>query len=149
MTATTVAPLTQSEVREMAKAWYSKLDVHAPLADFVPFLAEEGLEMQFPEATVYGFEGFKGWYDRVIGIFFDEIHTVKEVKLTQKPNELEVKVVVQWEASVWNPPAPRSQRIILDAYQTWIVERSSSTGKPVVKTYIVDSLDYQEGSARL
>jgi hypothetical protein len=149
MTVTTLAPLTQSEVQDMAKVWYSKLDVHAPLAEFIPFLAEEGLEMQFPEATVYAFEGFKGWYERVIGIFFDEVHTVKEVQLTPGRNESQVKVVVQWEASVWNPPAPKSERIILDAYQTWIVERSPSTGKPVIKTYIVDSLDYQEGSARL
>ena len=149
MTTTTLAPLTESEIKEMAIAWYSKLDVHAPLAEFVPYLTEEGLEMQFPEATVYGFEGFKGWYERVIGIFFDEVHTVKEVKLTSAANQSEVKVVVKWEASVWNPPASKSERIILDAYQTWVVKRSPNTGKPVVQTYIVDSLDYNEGSARL
>jgi hypothetical protein len=104
--------------------------------------------MVFPEATVEGFEGFKGWYDRVIGIFFDEVHTLKEVNPTIEGDTATVKVVVNWQASVWNPPAPNSERIKLDAYQTWEVIRSAE-GKPVVKTYIVDELKYEPGSATL
>lgn len=143
-------PLTQAEVQEMAEAWYKLLDVHAPLEEFVPMLADEGLKMVFPEATVEGFEGFKGWYERVITIFFDEVHTVKEAKLMpEKDGKAEVKVVVKWEASVWNPPEAFSKRIVLDAYQTWVVERSPSSGKAVVLTYIVDELKYYEGSATL
>jgi hypothetical protein len=149
MTVSTLAPLVESEIKEMAANWYRKLDIHAPLEEFTPLLAEDGLEMQFPEATVYGFEGFKGWYERVIGIFFDEIHTLKEVKASITGDTAEVKVVVKWEASVWTPPAAKSNRIILDAYQTWIVKRSPNTQKPVVTTYIVDSLKYYEGSAQL
>jgi hypothetical protein len=150
MTVSKLAPLNYSEVKQFAADWYSKLDVHAPLEDYIPLLAKEGLEMRFPEATVYGFEGFQGWYERVVGIFFDEVHTLKKVE--PKPignDQLEVKVVVKWEASIWNPPSAKSERIILDAYQTWIVERSPKSEKPVVLTYIVDSLDYYEGSAQL
>lgn len=149
MTVSTLAPLTEAEIQEVAAVWYRKLDVHAPLEEFVPLLAENGLEMRFPEATVYGFDGFKGWYERVIGIFFDEVHTLKDVKATVTEDIAEVKVVVKWEASMWNPPAANSERITLDAYQTWVMKRSPSTGKPVVQTYIVDSLNYYEGSARL
>jgi hypothetical protein len=142
-------PLTEAEVREFAEAWYRKLDVHEPLENYIPLLAEE-VEMIFPEATVKGFEGFKGWYERVITIFFDEVHNVKEVKLISVSDaKADVKVVVKWEASVWKPPAPNSERIILDAYQTWVVKRSPETQKPVIATYIVDSLDYAEGSAKL
>jgi hypothetical protein len=146
---TELAPLTQAEVQAFAEDWYRKLDVHAPLEDFVPLLAEDGVEMVFPEATVTGFEGFKGWYERVIGIFFDEVHTVKEASLTEAGTQSEVKVVVRWEASVWNPPAPYSDRIILDAYQTWQVKRSPESGKVVITRYVVDSLEYAEGSAKL
>jgi hypothetical protein len=146
-----LAPLTQAEVQAFAEDWYRKLDVHAPLEDFVPLLADDGLEMVFPEATVQGFEGFKGWYERVVRIFFDEVHTVKEVKPSFKADGLaaDVKVVVKWEASVWNPPAPYSERIILDAYQTWEVKRSPKTQAVVISRYVVDSLDYAEGSAKL
>jgi hypothetical protein len=144
-----LAPLTEAEVQEFAQDWYHKLDIHAPLEDFVPLLAEEGLEMVFPEATVKGFEGFKGWYDRVINIFFDEVHTLKEVNVTSQGDQADTKVVVKWEASVWKPPAPKSERIVLDAYQTWVVKRSPTTQKPVVSRYVVDSLEYAEGSAKL
>ncbi len=144
-----LAPLTDAEVQEFAKDWYLKLDVHAPLEEFVPLLAEDGLEMVFPEATLHGFEEFKGWYDRVINIFFDEVHSLKEVNATINGTQADVKVVVKWEASVWKPPAPTSERIILDAYQTWVVKRSPTTQKVVISRYVVDSLDYAEGSAKL
>lgn len=145
----TLAPITEAEVQELAKVWYQKLDVHAPLEDYVPMLADEGLKMVFPEVTIEGFEGFKGWYERVINIFFDEVHTLKEVTATPKGEQADVKVVVKWEASVWKPPAPNSERIVLDAYQTWVVERSPKTQKLVVSRYVVDSLEYAEGSAKL
>lgn len=144
-----LAPITEAEVKEFAKDWYHKLDIHAPLEEFVPMLAVEELEMVFPEATVHGFEGFKGWYERVIGIFFDEVHTLKEVNVTLKGDSADAKVVVKWEASVWKPPAPNSERIILDAYQTWVVMRSPTSHKPVVSRYVVDALEYAEGSAKL
>ena len=145
-----MSAITQAEVQELAEIWYKKLDVHAPLEEFKPLLADSGVKMVFPEATVEGWEGFSGWYDRVIGIFFDEVHTLKEVTTTPKDDDkADVKVVVKWEASVWNPPAPNSERIVLDAYQTWEVKRSPETDKPVVLTYIVDELKYCEGSAQL
>lgn len=145
-----MSDFTESELKEFAAAWYRKLDVHAPLEEYKPLLADAELEMKFPEATITGFEGFAGWYDRVINIFFDEVHNVKEVKiLSTSGDTTTIKVVVKWEASVWKPPAPNSERIILDAYQTWVVKRSPETQKPMVVTYIVDSLDYAEGSAKL
>lgn len=149
MTVSTLAPLSTAEVQSMAADWYRKLDVHAKLDEFIPFLAEEGVEMRFPEATVHGFDGFRDWYEKVVGIFFDEVHTVKSVTLENQNNPSEVKVVVKWEASVWTPPAAESKRIVLDAYQTWYVVRSPISGKPVIQTYIVDSLDYYPGSAEL
>ena len=150
MTSTILAPLSDTEVREFAEAWYRKLDVHEPLENYVPLLAEKDLKMVFPEATVEGFEGFKGWYERVIELFFDEVHTVKSVDcISQDADRPVYKVVVKWEASVWNAPEPYSQRIVLDAIQTWTVQRSEKTGKPAIVTYVVDDLIYAEGSARL
>jgi hypothetical protein len=141
--------ITETEIQDLVTTWYRQLDVHAPLEDLTPFLSSDGLRMVFPETTAVGLEGFKQWYERVINLFFDEVHTVKNVQLTSKGDRTEVKVVVKWEASRWTPPAPRSERIISDAYQTWDVVRSPSSGKPVILTYIVDSLEYHDGSAKL
>lgn len=141
--------LTQAELQEFAEAWYKKLDVHDPLEEYKPLLTED-VELQFPEATVHGFEGYSDWYNKVINIFFDEVHTVKEVKIiSSTPEKTDIKVVVKWEASVWNPPEATSKRIVLDAYQTWTVKRSAATGKPAISIYIVDELKYYPGSATL
>ncbi|NEP62210.1 MAG: hypothetical protein F6K31_35590 [Symploca sp. SIO2G7] len=139
-----------TEVREFAEAWYRKLDVHEPLANYRPLLADKDLKMIFPEVTVERFSGFADWYDKVINLFFDEAHTVKEVKLvSQTDTDATCQIVVTWEASLWNAPEPTSQRIVLDAYQTWKVRRSEETLKPLIVTYIVDELVYAKGSARL
>ena len=144
------AILTEAEVEKFAAEWYQKLDVHAPAEDYISLLAKEGLEMQFPEGTFRGFEGFKSWYENVTGIFFDEVHTLKKVRLISvSQKQANVEIIVNWQASIWNPPAPKSERIVLDAYQTWVVKRSSKTQKPVIATYVVDSMKYAEGSAKL
>jgi len=141
--------LTQQEVSEFAAQWYRKLDVHAPMVEILPLLAEDGLVMKFPEVTAHGLAGFESWYQRVIRIFFDEVHTVKEATAKISGGEADVHVVVQWEASVWNPPAPSSARIKLDADQTWHVRRSASTGSLEITLYTVDGLKYHPGSASL
>jgi hypothetical protein len=148
-TLTALAPLTKNEVQRLAADWYQKLDVHAPLVEVLPMLAQNGLEMRFPEATLRSIVEFENWYEGVIRIFFDEVHTLREVAVELDGDKANVKVVVHWEASVWRAPAARSQRIMLDAYQTWVVARSPETGRPVIERYVVDRLDFLPGSAKL
>jgi hypothetical protein len=147
--AAAVAPLTDAEIKRLATEWYRKLDVHAPLSEVTKMLASTGLEMKFPEATLRTTAEFKAWYERVTGTFFDEVHRVKDMDATITDEGAEVNVVVHWEASVWNPPAPTSQRIKLDAYQTWYVQRCPKTERPVIVHYTVDKLEYAKDSARL
>lgn len=143
------ALITDAEVNELAAAWYKKLDVHAPMVEVLPLLTPDGVEMVFPEATLKGLADFESWYQRVIRIFFDEVHNIKEVTTSGSGESVEVHIVVEWSASVWNPPAAKSARISLDADQTWVVKRSNETQKLVITKYVVNSLDYKEGSARL
>jgi hypothetical protein len=111
-----LAPLTQADVQELANVWYKKLDVHAPTAELLPMLVDDELEMRFPEGTMRGHAGFGEWYDRVTRLFFDETHTVTQVGLDPGSNGLAtVKVVVNWQARVWDPPAARSTWLGFDA----------------------------------
>ncbi|GAB3277745.1 hypothetical protein GCM10027347_51720 [Larkinella harenae] len=139
--------LTKEAITSLADVWYKKLDVHAPMVELLPLLADAELEMVFPEATITGWAGFEGWFQRVIRIFFDEVHTLKEVTSTIQGDQAEVKVIVQWEASVWNAPEATSKRIVADAYQTWQVKLQGD--QPVITRYVVDDLKYHEGSATL
>lgn len=140
--------MTETAIKEMAAKWYRLLDVHAPITEFLPLLHTD-LKMVFPEATLEGQGAFSEWLAVVVRIFFDEEHTLKEVKAEfSAPDTANVKVVVNWKARRWKAPAARAEHLDFDAYQTWVV-KASPTGAPLVATYIVDKLVPLPGSAAL
>ncbi|MEY2832149.1 MAG: hypothetical protein RLZZ574_1407, partial [Cyanobacteriota bacterium] len=120
----TLTTLTEFEVKQLVDDWYLKLDVHVPIDEVLPLLAGETLEMQLPETTLHGLDGFKSWYDRVIHTFFDEVHTLQILDITIDGDRADVQLVVRWEASRWNAPAPKSERLAFDSAQRWVVVRS-------------------------
>lgn len=140
--------LTKESIQQFVDEWYKKLDVHAPMVEILPLLADSELECVFPEVTVYGHAGFEGWYQRVIRTFFDEVHTVTKAEATITGNTATVDVIVHWEASVWSPPEAFSKRIDADAYQTWSLI-AGPDGSPVLTKYVVDDFVPREGSAEL
>ncbi|MBV9691333.1 MAG: hypothetical protein JO202_16655 [Ktedonobacteraceae bacterium] len=146
----TLATLTEAEVHQFVDQWYHKLDIHAPLEEFLALVADEGIEFRFPEVTVTDKAGLTTqWYNRVIRTFFDEIHETKELAITIEADRATLKVLTFWQLSVWDPPAPKSTRLAFLAHQTWTVKRSDKTGLPVMVTYFVDALDPVGGSGAL
>lgn len=144
------APLKEAEIVELAEKWYKLLDVHAPVTEFLPLLHETELEMVFPEGGLKGTGDFSEWLAGVVRIFFDEEHTLKEVKADVAPSgEANVKVVVNWKARRWKAPAAKAEYLDFDAYQTWLVKRSPGTGNAVIARYVVDRLEPLEGSPPL
>lgn len=146
-----MSKLTVEIVNNLVTEWYKKLDVHAPMVEIIPMLATDGVHMVFPEATLDGLAAFESWYQGVIRIFFDEVHKVKSVntEIDSSGAQASVKIVVHWEASKWSPPARSSDRLKLDAYQTWTVAWSDVVNSPVITLYTVDELRYDEDSAKL
>lgn len=139
---------TQETVEAVVNEWYALLDRHVDLAEALTYLVDDGLEMRFPEATARGHDGFADWYKAVTNRFFDEVHSVTSVEFTEfAADKATVKVVVNWQAHIWNPPAAKSQWLGFDAYQTWEVVPGDS--QPLIKTYIVDALEPMPGSGSL
>ena len=141
--------LTNLEVNELVFSWYRKLDVHAKVEELLPMLISEGLEMRFPEATLKSMDEFKNWYKTVTHRFFDEVHTLCLVNADIAGELATVKIVVNWQAKIWDAPDAKSKWLGFDAYQTWIVKKDEETGKAVIQVYMVDRLDPMEGSASL
>lgn len=140
-------PFTKEELTRLASEWYHKLDEHVPVEAILPLLAEEGFEIHVPEGIFRGHDGFKclyeeGWTRR----YFDEVHELKELSFTLAGGKAEVKVVVNWQARTWDPPAPKSKRVDVGAYQTWVVDRSPRSCTPVILTYILDATKPMSGS---
>ncbi|WP_433889500.1 nuclear transport factor 2 family protein [Streptomyces sp. CA-111067] len=139
--------LTQT-LTEFAGTWYQALDRHDPLAAVTPYLADEGLVMNFPEGRSRGIAGFAQWYEAVTHRFFDEEHTVLKVEVQQvREDTADVLVVVNWQTKVWNPPAAASVWMGFDAYQSWTVQLGEAG--PRILTYTVDALTPMPGSPDL
>ncbi len=136
-------------IEAFAAEWYRKLDEHVPTADLLPMLAEAEVEFVLPEATFRGAEAFARWYEGVIAVFFDEIHTLSSVAVERRGERALADVVVNWQARRWWPPAPRSQWIGFDAYQQWEMAASPATGAPVITRYVVNELRPMPGSPAL
>lgn len=141
--------LSRAEIEAFAATWYRKLDIHAPAEELVSLVAEQGLEMQFPEGLITGVDAFRRWYEGVIGIFFDEVHTITRVSPSWQADRAQVEVVVNWQARRWRPPAARSEWIGFDAYQQWEMFRSPASGQPVILRYVVKELRSMAGSKPL
>lgn len=134
-------PFAAANVQAFAAAWYHALDVHAPTEELLRLVADEGLEMVFPEKSLHGAGDFAAWYaggaysdgsdaPGVINIFFDENHTVRSVETTVAGEDLDVRVVVGWQASWFEPPAAKSKRTSMNATQRWTLQRCRDGKNP-------------------
>jgi hypothetical protein len=45
--------LSNEQIADFARAWYRKLDVHAPTQELVDMLNPSGLKMVFPESSFF------------------------------------------------------------------------------------------------
>jgi hypothetical protein len=148
-------PLSRDEIEAFAADWYRKLDEHVPAADIAPLVLDQGLEFVVPEATLRSRREFGEWYagggghPGVINLFFDEVHTLSLVEARAAGPGAEVRVVVNWQCRRWAAPAPRSQWLGFDAFQTWQMIRSPETGGPVIARYVVNELRPMPGSRSL
>jgi hypothetical protein len=145
-------PITQEQIKTFVAAWFRALDNHDPIQQCYPLLAEEGLNMQFPDGDIRDYASFKKWYDRVTNLFFDESHVEQTVEATIEGDSAVVDVVVGWQASWWEAPAAKSKRVSMDATQRWTVRRSLKNpfGLEIVSyNATVEPFKYAPGFARL
>lgn len=146
--------LTQNDVENFIAAWYQALDYHLPIDQIYKLLAEEALDMKFPDGEIRDYASFEKWYVRVINLFFDENHTVhpESIDVKIQGDSAIVNLIVGWQASWWEPPVAKSKRVSLDATQRWTVRLSSRNiyGVEIV-TYdaMAEPFKYAPGFARL
>jgi hypothetical protein len=140
------------QVKRFAATWFLALDQHVPVEQAYSFLADQDLHMQFPDGDIRDFNSFKVWYDRVTNLFFDENHNVQSVEGTISGDQAQLRVVVSWQASWFEPPAAKSKRTSMDATQDWTVRRSTKNAHSLeIVSYNATAapFTYAPGFARL
>jgi hypothetical protein len=160
-------PFSDDNLKAFAAAWYLALDNHAPTEELVSYLTDD-VQMIFPEKTLTGgASDFKAWYaggkyvdgssaPGVINIFFDENHNVVSVEpaagASRSGDQINVNVVVAWQASWFVAPATKAKRTSLDATQAWVIKKSNKNRFGIViSSYNAMSAPfaYAPGFARL
>jgi hypothetical protein len=151
----TQGPPTREEIEAFARDWYRMFDEHVPVDEIAPMVVDDGLEYIVPEATLRSRNEFRQWYEGggdyrgVISLYFDEVHTLARVAVSGSAARPSVEVVVNWQLRRWRPPAPRSEWLGFDVFQTWAVVRSPETGRVVIARYVVNEMRSMPGSPAL
>lgn len=140
---------TEAELHAYAVDWFAALDRHADVETMLAFLADEELEMHFPEVVEKGHDGFRTWYRNVTGRFFDEAHKLSQFAVTRSDSTgAEVRMTINWQAKIWDPPQPRSTWIGFDASVSLVLRRSPADSGLKMTRY-ASSLDPMPGSPPL
>lgn len=155
---------TIEQINAFVAAWYLALDQHVPREACSSLVADD-VEMIFPEKTLHGISDLEAWYaggtysdgeeaPGVINIFFDENHNVASVEPLGSLDsaEIDLRVVVAWQASWFEPPAAKSKRTSMDAIQDWTLRRSDKNEFGlVISSYnaMAEPFVYAPGFARL
>ena len=149
-------PLQESaRIASFVTEWYRGLDEHVPAPALEAMVVETGLEFAVPEATLRNRQEFGHWYaggngfPGVINVFFDELHTVTSVEPAFGDRGVHVEVVVNWQLRRWTPPAPRSQWLGFDAFQSWDLVPGPGPEGFLIKRYLVSELRPMPGSPSL
>ncbi|MFC0547846.1 nuclear transport factor 2 family protein [Kutzneria chonburiensis] len=122
------------DVATFVQQWYDLLSDHEPVERLLPMVADDGLEMAFPERTLRGHADFRDWYVAVGEAFSDQTHTVELLSSTDNGDTIDIAVTVVWEATN-NADDSRSK---FRVNQTWQLVKTA-TG-PVISTYAVGDL---------
>jgi hypothetical protein len=126
-------------ITHFVHSWYSQLSDHAPLHEVGAMLAQQGIKLRFPEATLTTRSQFEEWYRGVTEKFFDQCHTVQKLDVRLDGEEAEVAVTVNWRAHTWQPPQAYSTWINAIAEQKWKIVKDPVSGNPLIKEYLVES----------
>lgn len=88
-----------STVREFVQKWFDDLSNRAPIQGMLPRLAARGLDMAFPERTLYSHDDFVDWYAAVGDLFTDQEHVLERLDVEDRGTVLDLDLTVIWKAT--------------------------------------------------
>jgi hypothetical protein len=150
-----LAMTAKENIQQFAAEWFRMLDTHASVDACWRMLTDDGLHMHFPDVDIRDFATFRGWYDRVTHLFFDEKHSFRNIEVRDRAtdSQVDVAMVVAWQTRWWTAPAAESAHVDLEVSQKWVVRRCETKKNPLgleIVSYIVgDDFTFAPGSAAL
>ena len=134
---TLVEPLKGEETRRFVETWFDKLSRHSAVEELLAMLADDSLEMVFPEETLRNKEEFIRWYGNIGRLYDNQVHMVEKLEAQSLPGLVDISLTVVWKAQRKLDNTHLASR----AQQAWKVELSPTTMQPVITKYHVLSLE--------
>ena len=134
--------LTAAMVKNAILAWYAGTNDHRPVAELLPFLADD-VEMRYPDRPdpFTGKEVFKDWYANALKSYFDETHHIEACDIKVDGDTATASVIVRWERRTWEPGAATSKYSASLSYQTIVFARDPANGRLTIRKKIVDKFE--------
>jgi ketosteroid isomerase-like protein len=129
--------LTERSPERFAQNWFDALSLHRSVEDILPYLADAGLEMVFPEAVLHGQADVRRWFTNVGAAFADQTHIVE--RITEKPaadGGLDLSVTVIWQATQISDGSLINSR----AHQSWHLVPADTAQGYLITSYAVNDL---------
>ena len=122
----------ENDIKSFVYLVFGMYDKHVPVKEFLPLLADKGLEMKFPEATLRSQADFKKWYADVGRNFESNSHTLERVDVSfPGKGRYLVDLVVFWQAL-----GRDGKYASFRAHQVWTLEDGGK--QPRILTYLVE-----------
>ena len=127
---------TDQVIEEFVHEWFDLLSAHAPVDQLLPFVTDDGLEMQFPERTLHSQDDFRDWYTAVGTTYVDQSHDVEKIVATPSGPGTNLDVTVVWKAE----QIADGVRIATRVQQSWRLDGAPGGGRPQIERYHVLAL---------
>ncbi|MFC1742742.1 HpcH/HpaI aldolase/citrate lyase family protein [Candidatus Riflebacteria bacterium] len=127
----------KNELISFVYHWFSMFDKQVDVKSFLPFLSENNLKMQFPEATLSSHADFRKWYQGIKKTIKKNWHSLERVQVNiETAGKYSVDLVVLWKAETF-----ANKKITFRARQQWkIVETRGRTLQ--IEDYFVEEAGF-------
>lgn len=108
-----------NDVRAFVYQWFHWFDVHADEKLFLEHLAEDGLELRYPESTLRSHAEFAAWYRGVGDTIRSNTHDVSEVEVTVLAEQRYQITLRVW----WRAVTTKGESLSINLRQIWQIKR--------------------------
>ena len=125
----------ENDIRSFVYHVFALYDKHVPVSRFLPLLADKGLDMRFPDATLRSHKDFKRWYAGIGKDIRSNTHQVERIDVSYPGRgRYQVGVVVLWQAMI-----KKGGYVSMRARQVWTLEEGKTRRWPRILSYIVEA----------
>ena len=144
-----VAPLSDTEVREVIlKFWHLNAE-KAPVSEFAPILDEDFalVAVNASGEEVVRFDGVSGLAEHQAGkeVYFDQRFTLRSFDCKLQGDRAIAKTTALWECTHAEPGMAQSEPLKADLAHTWYARRSPETGQAVLSLHVCTYFQYLRG----